>query len=878
MFLAEANQWPTDVRPYFGDGDECHMAFHFPLMPRLFMALRQEDRHPITEILRQTPEIPESCQWAMFLRNHDELTLEMVTDEDRDYMYREYAADPKMRLNLGIRRRLTPLMDNSRRRLELLYSMLFSFPGTPVLYYGDEIGMGDNFYLGDRNGVRTPMQWSADRNGGFSRADFAQLYCPPIMDTVYGYPTVNVESQLRDPSSLLNWMKRIIALSKRFKTFGRGKLEFLNPPNRKVLAYVRRYREEAFLCVANLSRFVQPAELDLSAFEGMKPVEMLGRVEFPKIGKLPYFVTLGPHSFYWFQLERVPAAVAAVEIPVVKAPEPQGLPAWALDGGGERLFEGRARQMLESELLPKFLQRQRWFGGKAQTLEQVRVVDRLLFKADRPPGLLCWVEAGFADRTAQTYLLTLGIAAGPGADALLQTQPEAILATVESPEGRRVLYEALADDGFCGALLDAIAEKRQCASPAATVRAYRTSAFARLRGPEGEPLKIGRSHAEQSNSTIRYGNRLILKLFRRQQDGVNPEVEIGRYLTERVAFDRVPKTAGVLESRRSDGGTGTVAVLQELLENQGDGWQHAADELHRYYEAVAGRGTEWDKIDVSFQHPFALAEAAVPPTVREVIGSFVVSAGVLGRRTGELHRALGEDPREPAFEPEPFGPADWRRLLEQLTHDMRDSLDLLQGQLAKLPAGFKEAARRDLEIVPMEVQRLSASPAPDLPKGKIRCHGDYHLGQVLWANSDFYIIDFEGEPASPLAQRRQKQSPLRDVAGMIRSFSYAAYSGLFRFTADRPGDLERLAPWARVWEHWIAAAFLKDYRQATTGAEFIPEQPAVLERLLNAFLLEKALYELRYELDNRPAWVGIPLAGLLTMLDQPLQAAPIAVS
>ena len=303
MLLAEANQWPADVLPYFGDGDECHMSFHFPLMPRIFMALRQEDRHPIVEIMRQTPDIPPECQWAIFLRNHDELTLEMVTDEERDYMYREYAADPRMRLNLGIRRRLAPLIGNSRPRIELLNSLLLSFPGTPVIYYGDEIGMGDNIYLGDRNGVRTPMQWTGDRNAGFSRADFARLYSPPIMDPVYGYQAINVEAQLREPSSLLHWMRRTIALRKRFKAFGRGTLEFLHPANRKILAYFRQYEDELILCVANLSRFVQPVELDLSPYKGYTPVELFGRVRFPTIGELPYLLTVGPSSFIWFQLE-----------------------------------------------------------------------------------------------------------------------------------------------------------------------------------------------------------------------------------------------------------------------------------------------------------------------------------------------------------------------------------------------------------------------------------------------------------------------------------------------------------------------------------------------------------------------------------------------
>src|ERR1700689_873344 len=319
MILAEANQWPTDVRPYFGEGDECHMAFHFPLMPRIYMALRQEDRLPITDIMAQTPAIPETCQWALFLRNHDELTLEMVTNDERDYMYLAYSGDSRMRINLGIRRRLATLLDNNRRRIELLNSLLFSFPGTPVLYYGDEIGMGDNIYLGDRNGVRTPMQWKADRNAGFSRASPAKLYSPVIMDPVWGYEAINVEAQQNDPSSLLNWMRNMIALRKLFQVFGRGSLRFLDASNRKILAYIRQYQDETVLCVANLSRFAQPVQLDLSGMEGMTPVEMLGYVDFPVITKAPYSLTLGPYGFLWLEIQPTMASAEAGAIDAEQA-------------------------------------------------------------------------------------------------------------------------------------------------------------------------------------------------------------------------------------------------------------------------------------------------------------------------------------------------------------------------------------------------------------------------------------------------------------------------------------------------------------------------------------------------------------------------------
>ena len=423
MILAEANQWPSDVRPYFGEGDECHMAFHFPLMPRIYMALRQEDRLPITDIMAQTPEIPGTCQWGLFLRNHDELTLEMVTTDERDYMYLAYSADPRMRINLGIRRRLAPLVDNNRRRIELLNSLLLSFPGTPIIYYGDEIGMGDNIYLGDRNGVRTPMQWNSDRNAGFSRAVPAKLYSPVIMDPVWGYQSVNVEAEQSDPSSLLNWMRNMIALRKLFQVFGRGTLEFLNPENRKVLAYLRRYRGEQVLCIANLSRFAQPVDLDLSELEGMVPVEMLGYVEFPAIGRQPYRFTLSAYGFLWLELH------GTAERTDTREPESSVL---TVGAGWASLFEGAARHRLETVSLPEFLPKQRWFGSKSRKIRTTRVVDWSV--ADRAKAALALVEVSYESGPAETYFLPLAIARQKDADQIRETAPTAILAGVLTPD------------------------------------------------------------------------------------------------------------------------------------------------------------------------------------------------------------------------------------------------------------------------------------------------------------------------------------------------------------------------------------------------------------------------------------------------------------
>src|SRR5215207_959663 len=398
LLLAEANQWPEDVNAYFGAGDECHMAYHFPLMPRIYIAIAQEDRFPIADILRQTPDIPANCQWALFLRNHDELTLEMVTDAERDYLWSTYAADPRARINLGIRRRLAPLMENDRRKIELMNSILLSMPGTPIIYYGDEIGMGDNIYLGDRNGVRTPMQWTPDRNGGFSRCDPARLYLPMIMDPVYGYEAVNVEAQSRNLASLLSWTKRLISVRKSNKVFGQGSLTFIRPANRAVLVYVRRLGSEVLVCIANMSRSAHAAEVDLSPWRGRQPLELLGRTKFPPIGEDPYLVTLAPYGFFWFQLSEP----EAVEMPSLAPAEFETL---VVSGAWRSLLQGRTRSVLEHDVLPAFLASRRWFAERNVT-PSAKIIGDIPLSGSDPALGIALVEAKGRQRSA-TYLLPL---------------------------------------------------------------------------------------------------------------------------------------------------------------------------------------------------------------------------------------------------------------------------------------------------------------------------------------------------------------------------------------------------------------------------------------------------------------------------------------
>ena len=851
MLLAEANQWPADVRPYFGDGDECHMAFHFPLMPRMFMALRQEDRHPIVEILRQTPEIPENCQWAMFLRNHDELTLEMVTDEERDYMYQAYATDPQMRINVGIRRRLAPLLENSRRRIELLHALLMSMPGTPIIYYGDEIGMGDNIYLGDRNGVRTPMQWTGDRNAGFSKADPARLYAPPIMDAVYGFQAINVEAQERSLFSLLNWMKRMIGLRKQTQVFGRGAIEFLPARNRKVLVYVRTYHDETILCVANLARSVQPVELDLSRFKGMIPVELLGMTEFPRIGELPYFLTLGAYAFYWFRLQQAPATIA-LRVPPETAVELPLPPALFMGAAWDTLLDGNVRTLIERDLLVSFLQRQRWFGAKARPVRAARFIDWGLLRRSPQPLFLTIVEVEFEDGGRDRYFLPLTIRAHADARGLEERDANAILASITGAR-KGVLFDGWLDDRFAGMLLEAIERQEQIKTRRGSIRALQTGAFAAVRG-EGElpPRRIG---ADQSNTSLAYGDRLILKLFRRVEPGINPDVEVGRHLTEKVGFNRVPAVAGALEMESRTDGTFTLSMLQQLVESQGDGWSHATDEARRFYEAVENRPLPRTlRVPASYS---ALIAAPVPPVAHDAIGGYLRTAETLGRRTGEMHLALAADASDPAFAPEPFTTDD----LKALSMDTIAQAQMAFTTLERMGTGAELLPRRD-ELL----ERIRRHQTLEFTVSKIRVHGDYHLGQVLWSEGDFYILDFEGEPARPLEQRRAKQSPLKDVAGMVRSFDYAAVAGLFAHAASRPAAFEALAPWAEVWETWTTAAFLRGYFATVQRALFVPQEATQRDELLRLFVLDKALYELNYELNNRPDWLRIPLAGIMRFL------------
>jgi maltose alpha-D-glucosyltransferase/alpha-amylase len=849
MLLAEANQWPEDVLQYFGAGDECHMAFHFPLMPRIYMAVSTEDRHPITDIMRQTPDIPETCQWAVFLRNHDELTLEMVTDRERDYLWNHYATDRHARINLGIRRRLAPLMENDRRKIELLKALLISMPGTPVLYYGDEIGMGDNIFLRDRDGVRTPMQWSFDRNGGFSRADPARLYLPPIMDPVYGFEAVNVEAQSRSPSSLLNWIKRLIAARRSRRAFGRGTLRFLYPANRKVIAYLRAFDDEIILCVANLSRSPQAVELDLSEFRGRQPVELLGRSMFPTVGELPYLLTLQPYSFFWFDL--LPAAQESAGL---QAAPPEFL-TLVMPRNWADLFRQHTLPQLENEAIPAFLPRQRWFGEKDQRIKgaAVRAHGEIVRQFEDGSGsetfLAAVVEAQLAAGARPRYFLPLTAIWSPAETELRQGLIPITLAELRQSRKEGALVDALSQDGFALAIIDGIQREATVPLEGGEIRCRKTPSFDQ--SPLPERFVVRRASTEQSNSSVFFEEYGMLKLYRRLQPGAHPEVEMSRFLVERAGFANTPPLLATLEialdgENRAE--EHALGVLFGFIRNQGDGWTQALNYLTRYLDDALSTGED----------PSNLADPDV---------FFLMLARQLGIRTAEMHRALAEHASDdPDFAPEPISRediAEWRDALAAAAAHMLSGLE--RGR-SSLPAATQDLADRVLERRDALFERIPRLIPDTLEAQKTRYHGDFHLGQVIVVQNDFFIIDFEGEPARPVAARRRKGPPLRDVAGMIRSFDYAAVAAVRQLAEARPAAEPRMTELAEAWRQRAVDGFRAAYRKTMRGCAAYPASKKQAREMTAFFMLEKAVYEVSYELANRPGWVDIPLKGILGIL------------
>jgi maltose alpha-D-glucosyltransferase/alpha-amylase len=880
MLLAEANQWPEEAITYFGEGkgDECHMAFHFPLMPRMFMAVRMEDRVPIVDILEQTPPIPETSQWALFLRNHDELTLEMVTDEERDYMYRVYANDAKARLNLGIRRRLAPLLGNDRKRIELLHLLLFSLPGTPFLYYGDELGMGDNIFLGDRNGVRTPMQWSSDKNAGFSRASPQALYLPIILDPEYHYEAFNVETQQSNPHSLFWWMKRALTLRKRYRAFGRGTLQFLQPENRKILAFVRRYESETILVIANLSRFSQPVQLDLAEFKNTVPVELFGRTEFPAITESPYFLTLGPHTLYWFSLEPV-----ALDKEVL-APA-RSLETLLVPENLAQIFEPHWRSGLE-HCLWTFLISRGWFGGKSREIKSVLVRDAIGMPMDGRKAFLLLLVIDYREGDPDEYLLPVAAAFSQDAAAVEKDFPQQTIARLhEQPSGEEgILFAYARSKKFCRALGDAVTRRRFFEGAQGELRVTAAPAL-RVNSGNGEAtaLEPNPLKTEHSNINIILGDKFFLKLFRRLDAGINPDLEVGRFLTGK-GFPHSAEVLGSLEYLEPKGQATTLGVIRRLVPNAQDFWVYSLDMLSRYFDRVLTASAELRLEPLPESSILGLSERKVPENVVGLLGTYFELARLLGQRTAELHLALASDGDSRDFAPEPFTPFYQRALFQSMRNLVVRNIGQLRRGLSRVPPNARTQAERVIALESDIIKRLRAVHQTRLSAKRIRCHGDFHLGEVLYTGKDFLFIDFEGERERPLGERRIKRTPLSDIAAMIRSLDYVTYAALFRqmeLGALHEDALPKLEPWTAFWHRWVSAVYLRACLDGLAKSDLLPQAKDQLSILLDASLLEKAVYEVGYELDHRPAWVKIPLQGVLGMMErfaEPAKAQPVNVS
>ncbi|MCW3152827.1 maltose alpha-D-glucosyltransferase [Achromobacter spanius] len=882
LLLAEANQWPEDAQEYFGTGDECHMSFHFPLMPRMYMAIAQEDRFPITDIIRQTPDIPETCQWAIFLRNHDELTLEMVTSRERDYLWSVYAADTRARINLGIRRRLAPLLERDRRRVELMNSLLLSMPGTPVLYYGDELGMGDNVHLGDRDGVRTPMQWSPDRNGGFSRADPERLPLPVLMGPLYGYEAVNVEAQQRDPHSLLNWTRRMLAQRRQTHAFGRGTLRFIQAGNRKILAYLRQWNDTIILCVANLSNAAQPVELPLQAFSGRVPVEMLGGTPFPAIGELPYLLTLPPYGFYWMDLS------ADAAPPGWHASAPEQMPeltTLVLKSRGGAALTDASRSTLETEVLPEYLARQRWFPGSKAPL-RARLAYATPFRSNG--GEYYWAEVEPEDGDgAQSGDGARRDDLKPKAHALRVQAPFVLVwdetAQVQYPIARvrrgaevGTLADAFLQPGFVLGVVDAMraghaVDGRDGGKPGdkpGVIRCLPEPGLAEL--DFGEEPALQWISAEQSNSSVIVGGQAILKLIRNVQPGISPEVEISRHLT-RVGYANIPALLGEVLREDADGVPHTLAVLHAFVTNEGDAWTWTLDTLKRTLGAALLGGNSPEEFEASLE-------------------GYTVMASTIGRRLAELHNALAQESDDPAFPVHTATAEDAQahaaRIIAQLgraEQDLRAAQDKLEAPSHACAQWLFEHHGRLAKQVDRMAQALTGAPL-------IRVHGDFHLGQVLVAQTDAYLIDFEGEPIQTLETRRTVTTPYKDVAGMLRSFDYAAASvarsdpmgGAPTDANAGPGDSAAAHGVPQDLRDTLLArfgaraveAFLQGYQEAASTRIALPA--AQESTLLKLAQLEKAAYEVSYEAAHRPDWISIPLCALTELARELLQEAAIS--
>ena len=843
LLLAEANMWPEDSAAYFGDGDECHMNYHFPIMPRMFMAVKMEDRYPIIDIIDQTPEIPENCQWGIFLRNHDELTLEMVTDEERDYMYKVYTKDPQAKINVGIRHRLAPLLENNRNKIELMNMLLFSLPGTPIVYYGDEIGMGDNFYLGDRDGVRTPMQWTADRNAGFSLANPQKLYLPLIIDPEYKYESINVETQKMISSSLLWWMKRIIGMRKKYRAFGRGDIEFLSPANSKIIAYTRTFEEEKILVLGNLSRFSQPAEIDLSEFKGYTPVEVFSHNKFPVITDDPYLFTIAPYGYYWFSLQKERARVKGeTNIPELKVDK------W------ENLLKNRTLQKLSESILPPYLLHRQWFESHGRIIQEIHIKDTVDVDANELAVRIVILEVTYNEGLPETYQLPIAFCHDNDEELRREIPDRGVIAKLKIGKDQGILFDAVFSEAFREHLLEQFIENKQKGE-----LLFVTEERIEL---EEENFRSRLIDTESRQTVITYDDEYVLKLYRKLDLTFNPDVETVKFLS-RANFKHISPYQGSMEFHKISGKPYILGMLQKVTENQGEVWQYMKDSADRYFENVLTNTKHFKREKTEGRLTQAISYEEIPENMRELLGVIVPErVHQLGKFTAELHKKLSEDTRDDDFDKEESSLHYQRSLFSGLQTLTRTSLQHLKTKMGELPEDVQQEAR---EVIRMREEILNCFKDiydHKIPVMKIRTHGDYHLKQILWTGKEYIMNSFEGDPSRSFSERRIRRSAMRDLAAMIRSFHYVTYSSILSSEFDQQRKEGKLETWAEDWHYYISRLFLKGYFENAENADFVPASREDFRILMHTFLLEKALYELSYELRNRPEWVIIPLRGI----------------
>ena len=815
MLLAEANLWPEDTQQYFGGaGDECHMAFHFPLMPRMYMAIAREDRFPVTDILRQTPAIPAGCQWAIFLRNHDELTLETVTDAERDYLWSIYASDRRARINLGIRRRLAPLLERDRRRVELMNSLLLTLPGTPVIYYGDEIGMGDNIHLGDRDGVRTPMQWSSDRNGGFSRADPEKLVLPVIQDPLYGFSSVNVEAQARDAHSLLSWTRRFLAVRREHRAFGRGTFRLLFPRNRRILAYLREHEGEAVLCVANLAHTLQGVEIDLPAFERRVPVDIVSGTSLPALERAPLVLTLPPYGFYAFRLSSTAAE------PGWRNPAPEALPEFATLVVREGLMGALAdthRPVIEEEALPQYLARRRWLPGAAGAFGAARIAWAMRLPNTEREVALAEIEAetgAGAERRTERFLMPLCIAWEDQHPPTIAEQ----LALTRVRQGRRVgfLTDAAVLDGLPAGVLRALRQNRPVPLPdGGTLDFSPTDRLAEIDVERGAACSLG--DADEPAASLVVTDKVAVKLFRHVEFGRTGEAEMARHLTA-LDFPHAPPLLGAV-TRTSAGGTAQVALVYGFVNNQGNAADWTASQVERALHTAT-----------------ALAEGAHQRFEEEVAGLLRLLRES-GRRLADLHAALALPTDDPAFAP---GTAD-ARTMSRWAAEIDSALDAACETIRRAQPDAGTATRlTDLDGLRVRTRERLTTLFAGPPAAVTRIHGRFDLAHLLVAGGDAVITgaqggrDLRADAASP------KDSPWRDLAELLASLELA----LARVAAGETGAARETSELRTE----LLASFRARAERAVIGA--YGERGPAERAMLDAFLLEALA---RRILDGRDA-------------------------